>query len=424
MAKLDTSTCPKCGAPLEIRRDTTEITCPYCGNVAIVDHGEVRAPEPPPRTTAGTPLRPAAIAIVPAILGVAIALGAALSARHHAASSSASGGGGTALGGLFSSERLSFDDSPMLADVDGDGTPDVVGHCRTNDGGSESHFLAAYAGATGKPLWRSPPGPKETFAGMRALVGSYIVNVDELGKVQAFHLSNGTPAWSGLLGEKAKWFCADGSSAIIEASDESYTRFDLATGKKATLPATGRKRPSCAPVYASPRTGETPTFRLIDWPEFAANGLPELHATPGMSAHRALVPVAHGPGPSFLLGSKDKGTSVAMVAAVEGGKVTWKDVVPGVDALTTDVNVTTILAAAGDGRVVIPYGLRNEKGVRMACFDAKSGTRLWDVQVHGASNVETGITVEAGRVYYTSWTALYVLSLADGKRLFTIGYDF
>ena len=66
----------------------------------------------------------------------------------------------------------------------------------------------------------------------------------------------------------------------------------------------------------------------------------------------------------------------------------------------------------------------NEKGVRMACFDAKSGTRVWDVQVHGASNVETGLTVEAGRVYYASWTALYVLSLADGKRLFTIGYDF
>ena len=423
MAKLDTSTCPKCGAPLDVHRGTTEVTCGYCGNVALVDQERPRPPDAAPMMTAGPPRRSTALAIFPAVFGAAVAVAAAMSIRHRATSWTASNG--SAGGGLSSSsERLSFDDSPMLADVDGDGTPDVVAHCQTYDSnGNETHFLAAYDGATGKQLWRSAPGAKDAFAGKRALVGSYVINVDELGKVQAFHLSNGTPAWSALLGEKAERFCADGSSVIIEARDDTYTRFDLATGKKGTIATTRDKRPSCAPVYAS-GSGETPAFRLIGWPDFAANGLPELDTTPGMSAHRALVPVVRGSGPSFLLGSKDKGTSVAMVAAVEGGKVTWKDVVPGVDALTTDVNVTTILAAAGGGRVVIPYGLRNEKGVRMACFDARSGTRVWDVQVHGASNVESGLTIEAGRVYYASWTALHVLSLADGKRVFMIGHDF
>lgn len=430
--KVDSSTCPKCGAPLKVQRGLTEITCTYCGNVSLVQQGRGPVVQPfnaPPMMVVRIPppRPPAALWIVPAVIGMSVAMVAVLvSVRRPSASRSVSGG---PLGiGAAKEDRLSFDDAPMLADANGDGTPDVIGHSSTySSEGKETHFLAAYDGATGKQLWRSTPAPKETFGGKRALAGGYVINVDELGKVQAFRVSNGTPAWSALLGEKARWFCADKDSVIIEADDESYTRFDLATGKKGAPPPTSgrRARPACASVYQSPHIEETPTTRLIGWSDFSSYGLPELHATPGMSAHRALVPTDQKGGTSFLLGSKDKGTSVAMIAAVEGGTVKWKDVVPGVDPLTTDVNVTTILAAAGGGRVVVPYSYKHGKdGVRMACFDAKSGVRVWDTEVHTASDVETGITIEGGRVYYASWTALYVLSLADGKRAFMVGHDF
>jgi hypothetical protein len=141
-----------------------------------------------------------------------------------------------------------------------------------------------------------------------------------------------------------------------------------------------------------------------------------------MAAHRALTPTS--PGLSFELGSREPGTQVAMVAAIENGKVLWKDIVPGVDPLGTDVNVTTILAASDGANVAIPYGMKSNAGVRMACFEARSGKRLWDVQIHKASNVDEGITIEAGRVYYASWTALYVLSVKDGKILYQLGHDF
>jgi len=74
--------------------------------------------------------------------------------------------------------------------------------------------------------------------------------------------------------------------------------------------------------------------------------------------------------------------------------------------------------------VVIPYNNKKSEGVRMAAFDTKNGVRVWDVEVHTTTQVESGITIEAGRIYYTSWTALYALSLADGKRLFMIGHEF
>jgi len=390
----------------------TEILCAYCGTLAQVH--EADRPLPPRAPDAGPPMvvhLPARgpsplLWIVPAVVGLGIGLMAVLR--------STVGGAGVGVAGL--SGTWSFDDTPMLADANGDGVPDVIGHVESGD----VNYLAAFEGATGKLLWKSE-GPKESFKGKRAIVGDVFIVVDELGKVQATRISNGTPAWAGLLSDKAESFCRDGSSAIIEASDKTFTRFELATGKKSAVDLGGKKQPACAPVYQT--RDETPTYQLIDWPEFKAHNLPELNNLPGMAAHRALVPAS--PGIGFQLGSKDTGTQVAMVAAVENGKVLWKEVVPGIEPLKTDVNVTTIIAASDGAKVVIPYGMRSSNdGVRMACFDARSGTRLWDMQVHKVSNVDQGITIEAGRIYYASWTALYVLSMQDGKLLYELGHDF
>jgi hypothetical protein len=253
-------------------------------------------------------------------------------------------------------------------------------------------------------------------------VGDLFLAVDELGKIQATHIANGLPAWAGLLSDKAESFCLDGTSAIIEAGDKTYTRFDLATGRKSAVELGSAKKPTCTQVYGGDRE-TTPRYRIVDWPDFRARNLPELNHLPGMAAHRALVPAQ--PGLSFELGTREPGTQVAMIAAIQDGKVLWKDIVPGVDALSTDVNVTTIIAASDGTNVVIPYGMKSgQNGVRMACFDAKSGKRVWDVQIHKSSNVQRGIAIEAGRVYYSSWTKLYVLSLQDGKALYDIGYDF
>jgi outer membrane protein assembly factor BamB len=149
--------------------------------------------------------------------------------------------------------------------------------------------------------------------------------------------------------------------------------------------------------------------------DFDANNVPSI-PTPEMLGEFAIVPSEQGA--TFVVGFRLKGTPVAMIAAVKSGNVMWKDVVPGVDPLTTDLSVKRS-AAAGDGKVVVPYGASAGKGARMACFDARTGVRLWDVALQDAPSA--GVAIEAGRVYYATGRATYALSLAKGAPLFALG---
>jgi LSD1 subclass zinc finger protein len=410
MGKLEASVCPSCRAPLNVHAAATEILCPYCGTLAHVGGGSEPKPMSPvggpPRMVVGVspPAVPPAVWLTLAIVGIALVAAAAFATSRRGA------GPGKASG--LSPEAI------MLGDVNGDGVPDVVGEFHD----SQRLYLAAFDGATGKPLWRGPSRPMATRGGQRAVVGDKLIAIDDLGKVEAYRLGSGAPAWSGVLGERAKEFCADGGSVLVRTSDDAWTRLELATGKKSHVTPAGlppgargeRSRPPCNPVYAT-SSRDSPRYRSIDAGEFDANRLPDL-PTPEVLGELALVPSE--PGPTFFVGFRLKGTAVAMVAAVNGGNVIWKDVVPGVDPLTTDLSVKRS-AAAGDGRVVVPYGSTAGKGARMACFDGRTGQRLWDVALQDAPSV--GLAIEAGRVYYATGRAVYALSLANGAPLFALG---
>ncbi len=245
-----------------------------------------------------------------------------------------------------------------------------------------------------------------------------VLSADSLGKLQAYDLRTGTPSWSALLGEKAKRMCQGDGVIVVETVDEARRGYDPATGKAKDV----AKGAPCAVVQSSVAE-EAPGYQLVGWWKLAENGLPGLHDVEGISAHRALIP--SGAGPRFLLGGRSKGSSVAMVAAVDKKKVLWKDVVPGVDPLTTSVNVTTQEAAFSNGLLVVPYSMKDHAGgVRMACFDGASGRRLWDVEVHKKTQVSTGMSISNDDVFYASWTALYVISLKTGKLRGTIGTEF
>jgi hypothetical protein len=239
-----------------------------------------------------------------------------------------------------------FSDHPMLTDVNGDGIVDVVGKSRIPAGDA---WIAAYDGRDGKVLWKTAPLSKDAtpYDARRAVLLDRVISVDALGKVQAYDLRTGTPSWAAVLTDKAARICQGDGVVVVETVDEQRTAFDPATGARRSI---AEKAP-CAAVPTSD-ADEAPTYRIVGWPSFGALGLPPLHALDGLAAHRALVP--NGPGPRFMLGERDKGTRVAMVAAVDGKRVLWKELVPGVDPLTTDVNVTTQAAAFAGDRLVVP----------------------------------------------------------------------
>jgi outer membrane protein assembly factor BamB len=244
------------------------------------------------------------------------------------------------------------------------------------------------------------------------------VSIDELGRVQAYDLKTGGPVWSAGLSDAPREACAlDGAPPAlrVRTADDELHDLDLATGKK---PQAAKGKIACRTVSASgaPMLG----YRRITTHDFNRHRLPS--SVSGMSVDHALVP--EDGGTAFLLGSRAKGSSVPMVAAVKGGKVIWKELVPGVDPLTTSVEGPIAAAAAASGRVVVPYPMRDRSaGVRMACLDEASGRRVWDIEVHRGNQVEKGIVVADDAVYYASWSMLYAFDLIDGTLRFKVGTD-
>jgi hypothetical protein len=424
MARVIDIKCPKCSAPLPIDADAQTVTCKYCGGTSAIERpGRPFHPQP------GQPVVhiPAAGArggaAISAGVGVMVLAGAGVAAsltmRSASAPSEAGGAAASiaqALGGAAPT-RLRFNDHPMLADINGDGAPDVLGRVSDYNVGA---WIGAFDGTTGAELWRSELLTKDASEGetLRGVAHGRVISVDSLGKVQAYDLKTGGPTWSSLLGEKARRLCEGDGVIVIETADEALHGLEPVGGK----PRDVAKGAPCRAVFSSDRDS-FPDYRLIGWWDLEKHGMPSLHDTDGISAHRALVPT--GPGPRFLIGGKSKGTSVAMVAAIgDKKKKLWMDVVPGVDPLTTDVNVTTQEAAYIDGVLVVPYEMKDhDAGTRMAAFDANTGARLWDKQVLKKDQVSAGMAITKERVFYSSWSQVVALSLKTGEPQFTIGSD-
>ncbi len=432
MARLSIPKCPSCGAPLELAPGVETVQCQYCDTRSVVQrfaqqHPGLSVVQPPQRMSIALLLTLVLGTVGLSVAGLVLSLvvGRQSVAARNGATQEDVPPIGVSLGGGDSS-KLRVRSSPMLGDVDADGRPDIVTLC---DETTPESFVCALRGQDGKLLWRSAKlTPEQADSSARvSVVGQQVIVVDSLGKLQAYSLRTGEPSWAGLLGEKARRVCARGGVLGILAADEQFHRFDLGTGKRVGSPESlPRARshgalPGCDPVYTL-RASESPTERIVGWSEFAQEGLAGLQHLPELNAHRALI--AQGSKVRFMLGDKAKGSSVAMVAGVENGKSRWLEVVPGIDPLATKVNVTTQLASYAVGKLVVPYALRDNKGMRLACLEAQTGHRLWDVEIHSASQVDCGIVATSEFVYYASWTALYAFQLSDGKRVFTVGKSF
>lgn len=405
MAKLVSAKCPICGAPVDVAHGVLEVSCPYCHHTSAVERGTATREAKQGPVIYVAPQRSSALTLF-VIAGSLLLVGGTV-ASVVSKVSGALGAAGTA------GRDLIFSDPPLLFDVNADGVIDVIGKTEIAGGAT---WIAAYDGRDGKELWRTSNLSEDASRGVRGLAGDTVLSVDTLGKVQAYRANNGQPAWASLLGEEARAMCQGDGFVRIRTSDDKDHDLSLVTGQKLS-------DKSNSPCRTAPGTQMDSGigYRLVGWGKFRDLGLPHLSDIPGMSAHRALVPDEGKR--AFMLGTKTPGSQVAMVAAVEGKKLLWSTLVPGIDPMTTDVNVTTQIVAISGERLVVPYRLKASVGVRMAAFDTKTGNRLWDVPVHNHSNTMSGIAMTDKDVYFASWTALYVMRADTGEIRFRVGKE-
>jgi outer membrane protein assembly factor BamB len=437
MAHVLKLNCPNCGAPLQAQPEDKQAVCEYCRHIALL-HRPNQAPPPEPSpmhhsVQVEVPRGPSLL--WPAIMGMVTTLGIAggilffVTREVGDAMKSALPGAKDMvekLGREAVEDKARFSDFPHLSDLNGDGVPELIGLSKVPSGEA---WIAAYDGKTQKPLWKTAPLAKdasESYA-KRAVVPGLVLAADALGKLQAYSDKTGEPAWAALIGERVQAFCLGEGFVRVLAADKKTHDFALDTGKRIESPAPPPSKKGrdpfadCVPLMGNGNQ-EGPVYSLIGWSEYDEHGLPGLHALEGITAHRALW--VRGTKRAFMLGGKSEGTRYPMVAAVDGKKVLWTEVVSGADPMKSTSNVLTQLAAFADEKLAVPYEVTDRGGARMALFDAKTGKRLWDMPIHQKSHVESGLTMTKDTIYYATWTGVYLVDVATGKTRAFVGQEF
>jgi outer membrane protein assembly factor BamB len=343
--------------------------------------------------------------------------------------------------------------APQLADVDGDGTPDIIGTIRYVMDNDRTH-LAAYSGKTGDRLWESESlGNYSNMSQTKVVThGSLILLASKRGTLEGRDAKTGKSAWKISLSEKIdlmcdggkdqvivetaddKWFAIDakGKKQPTEALlrlDQQYTndaarsRFDAAGGpaEKAEKPdddtpaSRRRRRPNqeklpenaCIPLGGQWRSAAG-LVTLQSWHDLAK--------VDGMTVER----LARKPGGSITvgLGHKSPGTAVPMIAKIVGMHATWVTDIPSVDPLVASFDQKHF--AMTDKAAFALYKLSGTpEKFHLAAFDLASGKRLWDKQI--AKGNIAGMVASAGTVLVSTWSDLRAYDASNGNERFSIG---
>ena len=414
--------CPNCGASLDAALDAPAVTCTYCGTTARVQ-GRSRVwqvPQPLPPTS-GPPLpvarqKPTALIVVPLLIVAAvIALPIIVVSTK---------------GGLrLNRAQLGWwGTTPVLADVDGDGADDVIGFSRYVLDGDRMH-LAAFSGATGKKLWETPKLGTYTdvYQGVIATADDTVVVAMPTGALRGYARTTGAARWETQVGEKVDHLCAGDRTGTIAVgtADKRWHRVTLADGGRADMvPLRVAERDEgavarvlgtaeaggCEPLASSEREGMPGLRTAESW-----SGMPEVE---GMRVERI---ARRDGGPVIAIGTKQPGSAVPMMAALDGARVRWKVIVPATDPLNT--RAEDHLMTIGGDVVVAAYEISSSnEPPHLTAFALADGRRLWDVPVQkGTTIVMTALAIAGTNVVLSSWGHLQAYDLATGARQFRIG---
>ena len=413
--------CANCGAQLPPKEGGT-YRCEYCG------HSYEIAPEPPPppppqpfvqpfqapiRVVVRAPQRrTSGIAgafrgmIFLAILG---SIAFAVIRRNHPAITA------KALTQALDSpvpglpgERLLWDDvggPPQIAKLP-DGSEAFLGRYRVGTG--DQLFFILADGTTMKERWRSGPlgSYSEAYRATHAgIVGAHVVFSDFKSTIHVVDVATGKEAHAIKLTDRVAQICplGDGSEAWVQVEDGTNVMIDANAGTKKTAP-----RPSvCADRPSSFRKGFEARASSNPGPKVA-----------GFKANHVFVDGSN----AVAEGVKSPGTRIPLLVGFDptSHAVRWQGALEtgDPDAMHPTSHVADGLAG---GLFVSTYDLPS-KPARIAAFDAKTGTRTWDVELpHQKTGSVDDLVASATRIYVVRSSNVEVLDTKDGKLLGRVG---
>ena len=302
---------------------------------------------------------------------------------------------------------------PILVDVNGDGTPDVVGRVRYVAGGDHV-ALAAFDGPTGRRLWESAPVGTygETYQGDVVLADDLLLFTRPGVDTTAWRLHDGTKRWTVILPEKVRHVCRGDHAGEVRAllADDSAQVVRLADGRPTSSSKVAKTAP-CARLPSDAHDQEDPG---VDVRRFAADDA----KVPGMQVR---VVVQRVGGPKVVVGIRTPGTSVPMIAArYPDAPRNWKSDLPGARALETSLDSMPPVAVTA-GRAFTEYGFTSGGATphEVVGFDL-GGHRLWEAPLGDWRNI-TAIAADDHRVYVSQSSRLTVLDAATGRSVYVVG---
>jgi outer membrane protein assembly factor BamB len=229
--------------------------------------------------------------------------------------------------------------SPVVADIDGDGTPDV---------GVTTANFAKTGGVyvfdkDGNQLWKYAPGDYGTYA------TPPVADIDGDGKLEMIF-----PSYGGT---------------IVAVDDDGSEMWSLDTGSAGTRSVIADLAGDAALEVVAGAGGKTWMLGAIDGSE--------LWHTDDRMLSDPVVADINGDGTTEILFSRSGKTVVALNA--EDGSVAWSSTAMGQDAQN---NITVLSDVSGDGKPDIAIGARDKK---LYVFSGADGSKLWDYAVIGRS---------------------------------------
>ena len=413
--------CPQCGADLSVRSSDENVTCSYCGTTSfLLKRGVTAPPNVSVIVVSKGPSAPLVVALVAVALGAVVA--ALLIVGKADAPAPPPRTRPVATAPVPAAPRVApapepprrgvtrvhTSRRPVVVDVDGDGTLDVVALADVRDGDRRGAAFVALSGTTGQPLWQVDAGEHASERYLAVAGGRFFV-LGESGQVSGYDLATAAPQWSTALGDRGLRFCAarEPGSVLVPVADGRVLALDVKTGRQTPSAARG-----CAPLPTDQDpANDDPRDRTDPQAPPGTLGIScggvtvmgdQNYTVPDACATRAHIDsdrlggmVAHAlwqlPGGSWLAyGVRDPGTHSPLVGVVAKKRLLWKaDVPPGNPLDASEGGPRPVLLA--DDRVVAGYTIKaqgkaegkSEGSTRLAAFALADGKRLWDVTLTG-----------------------------------------